>query len=245
MSLLEIESKSARKKNKTKQNKNISFIIQTAFLTNYNFTYNTTQTLFSILLHNFHVVWKFIETNGRLKGQPYRFSTLSLSIQIMNIIWNLTIFFKCSLWLWDAASISTAPLGTQWHRWFQEELQTVNPSPFPLHSRWASSMFVLRGFSGFGRSVTLVIESCATLNKRNIPMQWITTLETWQVLVYLWCNASSHMQALQEQLCEQDNSENSAFSVHRAETKKFIALIDYHHHQHWLDSHMKSGGVSL
>ncbi len=35
--------------------------------------------------------------------------------------------------------------------WFQEELQTVDPSPFPSHSRRASAIFVLRGFSGSGR----------------------------------------------------------------------------------------------
>ncbi len=53
------------------------------------------------------------------------------------------------------------------------------------------------------------------------------------------------MQALQEQLYEQDNSENSAFSVSIVQTEEFIASADYNNHQHWLDICMKSGGFSL
>ncbi len=53
------------------------------------------------------------------------------------------------------------------------------------------------------------------------------------------------MWALQERLCEQANSENSAFSVSIAQTEEFIASIDYNYLQHWLDIHMKIGGVSL
>ncbi len=75
-------------------------------------------------------------------------------------------------------------------------------------------------------------------------MQRITTLETHQVLFSL-CNVSWYMQALQEQLCEQDSSENSALSVNIAETEEFIASSDYNYHQHCLDIHMKSGGFFL
>ncbi len=49
---------------------------------------------------------------------------------------------------------------------------------------------------------------------------------------FLWCNASWYMQALQERLCEQDNSENSAFSVNIAQTEEFIASTDYNYHQY-------------
>ncbi len=52
------------------------------------------------------------------------------------------------------------------------------------------------------------------------------------------------MQALQEWLCEQDNSENSALSVSIAQTEEFIASVDYSYHQHWLDIHTESGGIS-
>ncbi len=52
------------------------------------------------------------------------------------------------------------------------------------------------------------------------------------------------MSALQEQLCKQDNSENSAFSVSTTQTKEFIASIDYNYHQHGLDICMKGCGFS-
>ncbi len=41
--------------------------------------------------------------------------------------------------------------------------------------------------------------------------------------VFLWCNASWDMQALQEHLCEQDNSDNSASSVSFTQTEALIA----------------------
>ncbi len=53
------------------------------------------------------------------------------------------------------------------------------------------------------------------------------------------------MQALQEQLCEQDNSENSALSVNEVQTEEFIASVHYSYHQHLMDIHMKSGRLSL
>ncbi len=53
------------------------------------------------------------------------------------------------------------------------------------------------------------------------------------------------MKELQEQLCEQDNSGNSAFSVSIAQSEEFIASIYYNYHQHWLDIHNKSGELSV
>ncbi len=66
----------------------------------------------------------------------------------------------------------------QWYHLFQEELHTVYPPLFP------SAMFDLRRFSGSGRTKTLVTENYTILNKRNVHMQWITTLETWQVMFF-------------------------------------------------------------
>ncbi len=58
-------------------------------------------------------------------------------------------------------------------------------------------------------------------------MQRITTLETLQVLFF--CDAMHPgTWALQERLCEQ---ENSASSVDIAQTEEFITLIDYNFHQ--------------
>ncbi len=50
------------------------------------------------------------------------------------------------------------------------------------------------------------------------------------------------MKALQERLCEQDNSEKS---INIAQTEEFIAQIDYSYHQYWLDIYMKSWGFFL
>ncbi len=41
------------------------------------------------------------------------------------------------------------------------------------------------------------------------------------------------------------NSENSALSVNIAQTEEFNDSGDYSYHQHWLDIHMKRGGVLL
>ncbi len=81
-----------------------------------------------------------------IKGQLHWFSTLSLSIRRdRDIMWRPTIFFFIVL------CVSGMQLqNLLWCHYFQEELQTVNPSPFPSHSRWASAVFVLSGFSGPG-----------------------------------------------------------------------------------------------
>ncbi len=87
-----------------------------------------------------------------IKGQLCQFSTLSLSFWIRDIMWNPTlyIFSMFSVSLGRSFKICCS-CWKQWCHCFQEELQTVYPSPFPSHSRRASAMFVLKGFSGFSR----------------------------------------------------------------------------------------------
>ncbi len=73
-------------------------------------------------------------------------------IWIRDIMWNPVLFlsvfsvslecsFRISCFSWN-----------QWHHWFQEDLQTVYPSPFFSNSRWASAMFDLRGILMFWRA---------------------------------------------------------------------------------------------
>ncbi len=66
-------------------------------------------------------------------------------------------------------------------------------------------------------------------------MQQTTALVTRQLLFFLW----------EEWLCEQDSSEESAFSVNKAQTEEFIASTDNNYQQQCLHIHMNSGGFSL
>ncbi len=89
-------------------------------------------------------LWAWIS----LKGNCW-FS--ALSFQIRDIMWNPTTYiflmFSVSLGLCFKISCSS---WNQWCHWFQEELQTIYLWPFPLHSKLASAMFVLRGISCSG-----------------------------------------------------------------------------------------------
>ncbi len=72
----------------------------------------------------------------------------------------------------------------QWCHWFQEELQFVYPSTFPLHPRRATPR-LFWGFSCSDGPKSLVIENYAILSKENVLKQQKTILETRQVLVFL------------------------------------------------------------
>ncbi len=80
----------------------------------------------------------------QVKGKLHHFSTLFKPSQIQYIIWNSTKFFNSIL------CVSCFPKN-QWCQWFLEELQPVNPSPFPSHSKWDGTMFVFIGILGSGR----------------------------------------------------------------------------------------------
>ncbi len=69
-------------------------------------------------------------------------------------MWNPTIFFSMfSMSVRHSFKISCSSWN-QWCHWFQEELLTDYPMPFPLFSWQASAMLVLRGFFGSGRPKT-------------------------------------------------------------------------------------------
>ncbi len=91
--------------------------------------------------HNFSIIGR----SGQLKGNSANFqsylypSELGIKCETQQLFSVFSVYWRCSLKI----SCSSWKL---WHHWFQEELQTVYPLPFPLHSRRASAMLVLRGF---------------------------------------------------------------------------------------------------
>ncbi len=122
-------------------------------------------------------------------------------------------FFQCSLCIWDAASKFLLP-GTSDVTSFRRYYKLFTPRLSP-HTPGEPAMFVLKGFSGFSWPkaphywklcyIKLKKRSDVTDNNLGDPAS----------TVFWWCNASWYMQALWERLWEQENSENSAFSVNK------------------------------
>ncbi len=59
------------------------------------------------------------------------------------------------------------------------------PFAFPVTLQASECHVCFEDFLALVDQKPLIIENYATLNKRNVPMQWITTLETWQVLFFV------------------------------------------------------------
>ncbi len=112
----------------------------------------------------------------------------------------------------------------------EKNYKLFNPRLSPHTAVEPAPCWFWENFLALADQKSLVIENYAILNKRNIPLQQITTFEksrSRESAVFSWCNASWYMKALQGRLCEQDYSENSVFSVNKAQTEDFIISINY------------------
>ncbi len=119
--------------------------------------------------------------NVTLGGTPPIFNLIS--VRTREIMWNPTVISSVSLRCSFKISCSSR---NQWRHWFSEELQSVYPSSFSSHSSSSSCLFWEEVQSPADQK-PCIIENYVTLNKRNVPMRWITTMETWQVQFFSDC----------------------------------------------------------
>ncbi len=146
-------------------------------------------------------------------GQLCWFSALSLSLRK---IWNPTGFFNV---------LCVSGMQLQNLFFFLEPVTSLVPGR-------TTNCLPLAPCTLWWTKKPLVIENYAILNKRNVPVWLITTLEVQQVLFF--CDAMHPGTC--RCCCERDNS---VFSVSIAQTEEYKASVDHKYRQHWLDN---SGG---
>ncbi len=108
-------------------------------------------------------------TDTKPKRQIWRFSTLSLSIQDRDLMWNPTVFF------FNVLCVSRTQLQNLLLSFLLKNNKLFTPRlPLALQAFWEE-------FQALVNQKPLVTENYTILNKRNVPMWRITTLETRQV----------------------------------------------------------------